>query len=275
MRFLEKKAIRTIILVLMIILISASITGICLLRLPLFYEQSLNGKVMLFFFVGLVFFILIHFVNKTFIFPYAKQYHTKNNLVFIIPMILFLLIAFAISSANYWAMPEINRVELCFDAENRSNSLKIGKLVDPNTNRLYPPDTFGFTRYPIIIDSGSCVNGRVIVLVSRLTQALMGYRITVNVQEIPPAGRFYLSVNDVPAVVNLVEDANSQSENAIVLKEGFDKGILLSSPYRQYWFMGVKVLGIIICSTYISLFLFGFTEKIIYTQSKTTNKSNE
>jgi len=261
-------------LIVLIALVSISITGISLLSLPFFYDQPTQVRTMIFIGVSILFFLLSHFAARVFILPYVKYYKTRSNLAFLIIIFIILTVTIALSYANLWAVPEIHKVEICFDADDGSQSLNIEKLVDPNKNRLFSPDSFGFRRYPIIVDSGSCISGRITNLVSRLTESLMADQITIGVQEAPPSGRFYVSINDVPAVFNFKQDGESQPSTSILFKDGFDQGRRIEEPWQQNWFICLKLIAIFIISIYLSLFLFGLTEKIQAFPDKINNPTN-
>jgi len=263
MKSIHSKGTQIIILIVLIALVSISIAGTGLLSLPFFYEQTTQVRVMLFLGVSIFLSLLIFIATRVFILPFVKYYKIRSNLVFIILISVLLTVSVGLSYENLWAVPEIHEVEICFTAEDGSQSLNIDKIVDPNKNRLFPPDSFGFKRYPIIVESGSCITGRITNLVSRLTEALMGDQLTIEVQEAPPVGRFYVSINDVPAVVNFgLEDEEAQPSTTILYKDGFDQGRKIENPWQQYWFILLKSVAIVICAIYISLFLFGLTERI-------------
>jgi len=263
MKFIKSKITRICTICILMILVAASLTETILFRLPFFYEQSTQEKAMTFLVVGLFLLIFVILASKAFIFPFIRRIPKRNNLIFIGCIAILLTLALAVTSAHYWAVPEIHMVEICFNAGNESDNLDIQKLVDPNTNRLYSPDSFGFTRYPITINSGQCVTDRTMNLLSPLTQPLMGFRLTAVVQDDPPEGRFYVTINNVPAVINFEQDTEIQPTSDIVFKDGFEKGKKLDVPWSQYWFVCVKGLGIFLSAIYLSLFLFGLTEQII------------
>ena len=177
-------------------------------------------------------------------------------------IMLFLLLTgvLTLSSANYWGVPQLHQVNVCFDASNERGSLAIEKLVDPNTNRLYSPNSFGFDRYPISIGSGECIEGELTNLLSRLTLALIGNQVDVTVQNNPPDGRFFISINEAPAVVVFDRESDEQTPDPIVVKDGFDQGKRVGMPWGQRWFQGLKLLIVLISALFISLFLFGLTE---------------
>lgn len=257
---IQKKTISIISFIIVAVVVAACLTALTLFRLPIVYEQTAGQRTISFVLLGVLYLVLVLIASIIFIFPHINQYTKKSNLIFIITMVVILSAVMTVSSAHYWAVPQIHRVKLCFHAENEADNLKILKLVDPNTNRLYSPISFGFERYPIILDSGSCIEGQLTNLLSRLTLALIGYRVDVTVQENPPEGRFSISVNEEPAVVNFTQDAGEQTPMPIVVKDGFDKGTMIEVPWGQHWFIGLKLMIILISALFISLFLFGLTE---------------
>ena len=257
-----------------IFLIAASLTITSLFRLPLIYEQTVQERTTIFIIFGLIILALILIASLFFILPIISLFINKNAILFIVILSLILSIAFVLSSAHYWAAPEIHKLDICFTGDAESTSLNIQKLVNPNTNRLFPPDSFGFSRYPITVESGQCIHGRVIFLISPLTQALIGYQITATIGESPPDGRLLVSVNETPSVIYFDQAANNQNPEIVVLRDGFSQGIMLRNPYKQYWFIGMKLIAIIISSIFIALLLFSLTEEIFSFSNQNTNKSS-
>ena len=181
-----------------------------------------------------------------------------------------IMIILLLSSASYWSVPEVHDVHMCFDAIDENSSLSISEIINPNTKRLYSPESFGYSRYPIILRSGNCLDGRITMLLSELTQGLFSKRLVISVQEDPPEGRFFVSINEVPAVVNFSNDSDKKNINEIIFDEGFDQGTRITRPWSQYWFTFLKMMAVILCSLYISLLLFGFNEQIINFQREST-----
>jgi len=272
MKSIHSRSNRIITLIVLITLVSVSITGISLLSLPFFYEQTSQARTMIFIGVSLFFSMLIFFASKVFILPFVRYFKIRSNLAFLIIISILLTVTIGLSYANLWAVPEIHNVKICFLADDESQSLYIEKLVDPNKNRLYAPNSFGFNRYPIIVESGPCISGRITKLVSRLTESLMGDQLTIEVQEAPPSGRFHVSINEVPAVVNFEQDVESQT--SILYDEGFDHGRRIEKPWQQLWFFCLKMIAILFSSLFLSLFLFGFTERIQTFQANISNPLN-
>lgn len=257
-----------------IFLIAASLTITSLFRLPIIYEQADQERTLIFIIFSLIILALILSGSILFILPNISLFMDKKTYIFLIVLSLILTAVFVLSSAHYWAAPEIHKIDICFTGELESTSLNIQKLVNPNTNQLFPPDSFGFSRYPITVKSGQCIHGRVIFLISPLTQALIGYQITATIGESPPDGRLLVSVNETPSVIYFDQDAENQNPEKVVLKDGFSQGIMLRNPYKQYWFIGMKLIAIIISSIFIALLLFGMTEEIFSFSNQKTNKSS-
>jgi hypothetical protein len=90
----------------------------------------------------------------------------------------------------------------------------------------------------------------------------------VVVQENPPDGRLFIAVNDNPAVVYFDEDAEEPVGTEILFTEGFDQGEVLPFARNKYISLGVKSIALILSAIYLSLLLFGLTEKIINFENK-------
>ena len=256
-----KDKTRNIILITLVAgIIAASLSALTLFRLVGFYEQTAGKKIISIIILGVFYCALIMLASIFFILPHIKQVTRKSSLIFMIMLFLLLTGVLTLSSANYWGVPQLHQVKLCLDASNERGSLAIEKLVDPNTNRLYSPNSFGFDRYPISIESGECIDGELTNLLSRLTLALIGNQVDVTVQNNPPDGRFFISINEAPAVVVFDRESDEQTPDPIVVKDGFDQGKRVGMPWGQRWFQGLKLLIVLISALFISVFLFGLTE---------------
>jgi len=262
MNFKQLRGKRLIIFIIVNELVAISLAGICLMSLPSFYEQAAQGKVLLFLGVSVFFSVLVSLIAKVFILPFMAKLKNKASLVFLALFSSLLIIGIGLGSANLWAVPEIHQVEICFTADDESQSLSIEKIMDPNTKRLFPPISFGDNRYPINVESGTCINGRIMKLISRLTESLMGDQLQIDVQENPPSGRFYISVNKTPAVITFSQDEEEQQSASILITEGFDRAERINTPWGQSWFNILKFICIIFSASFLSLFLFGLTEHI-------------
>ena len=269
MKMLKNNILQKTLSILLSLLISLSIVTRSLLSLPFFYEQNYKARAWIF--SSLFFFILIFvlFFNAVLIVPNLRKLEERNNKIFLLLITCVLFVILTFGSANYWATPEVHNLQICFDANDEISDLHIDGLIDPNLNRLYPPDSFSFSRYPMIIKSGDCLEGRIIMLISKLTQGLFSNRLTVKVQGNPPDGRFFVKINEMPAVVIFDHDDESSSANEIIFNEGFGKGDRITHPWEQNWFVVIKAIAVVICAIYLSLFLFGFIEQVLDFESIT------
>ena len=68
-------------------------------------------------------------------------------------------------------------------------------------------------------------------LVSLQTKSLMGNQLKSEVQETPSAGRFIVSINEVPFVVNFEENGEANPSSSLWIMDGFDIEILI----RKLW----------------------------------------
>lgn len=263
------------------VVVAASLTVVTLLRLPYFYEQPGQGKFISFIILFCFYQLLVFIAAIYLILPHIDQYLKKSNLIFIITIIVLLTILLSLNSAHYWAVPLVHSVEICFDASNGEDSLTILEMVDPNTDRLYSLARFGLDHYPIILDSGTCVNGQVMNLLSPLTHPFIGYQADVIVDEMPPDGRLMISINKVPSVVAFNSDLETETSTRILVREGFVRGEMRRNPWDQRWFKGIKLLTILFSAVFISLSLFGITEHLFnfsgefhYHSNGTSNDGN-
>ena len=274
MKFSKLNTVHWFILAVLILLVTLCLTATTLFRFPAFYEGNPSQKTRTFLLTGLFFLILVVFTSTILLMPHIKSTLQKKNRLFSILMTILLTIILATTSANYWAVPEVHAMEICFDADEETGNLNILELVDPNTNRLYPPNSFGFNRYPIRVDSGKCLNGRIMMLISPLTQALIGYQVTASIEEGPPDGRLSIEINNKPSVVYFGQNAEPQDSNQIVLKDGFDNGTKYTEPWGRLWFIGLKLVAALISAIFIAIILSGLMEEIFSFPVQIDGRSN-
>jgi hypothetical protein len=242
--------------------------GICFAALILFnitsfYEIDPKQQILIFVAAAIVLSIFLFFCNRTFIIPYRKSIISRKTVIFLAIMTVILTGAFSLGAKHYWEMPIVNRVEICFDADAGSGSLFIDEIIDPNTNRQYSPFSFSDARYPITIDSGECIQGNIVNMITRSYRWWIVPRLKFLIKTTPPDGRFYVSINDVPSVVYFDKDSEEPFTSEVIIDEGFDQGEKLTIPWHKAWFFGLKAGGLLLGAIYLSVLFFGLTEKII------------
>jgi len=275
MLLLRSKTIKITILVLLVLIISFSFAAISFLNFPLIYHQETQERTITFLIAMFGFSFLTLFAIKSFLLPYLSEYIKLQNLIFIVILIIFLTATITTNLNYYWSVPVTHNIEICFDADDADSTIIFRELVHPVTNRLYPPDSFGTDRYPLLLESGGCLNGSVMTFYRRIMRFWNKPGITVLVQEDPPDGRLYVSVNEVPTVVYFNQNAETQPNNEIVFNDGFDLGNKVETPWNQYWFWGIRVLAVFISAIFLSLFFFGLAERIITFSSVKLNQRKQ
>lgn len=263
MTLIQNKKLSAVLINLGSLLIAGCMAGRGLLNLPLFYEQLPGQKWLIFLLLTIVLFVFVFFANKAFIRPYLKTYLKPKNFIFILLIFIILTGISLISTTYYWAKPEKHSVEICFDAADGKQALDIQELIEPVTKRLYSPKSFGQDRYPIILKSGTCSNGSIVTLYWKYHLLLFAPGLTAVVQANPPDGRFFMSINDTPAVIMFDEENNPQEDNLVNFNDGFDKGETLSFARNLHIYTGLKVFALLITTVYFSFFFYGLTEKFI------------
>jgi hypothetical protein len=263
MKIFKNKIFQKALIIILSITVAISLAVRILFSLPLFYEQTPNQMVLTISIVFLVLLLFIFLGNKTLILRNLKKYLDWKNIIFIVVLFIIITATSWVSTIHYWSKPEKHQVEICFDAANETGRIKILKLVEPKTERLFSPKSFGFKYYPLIVKSGECIQGQMITLYWRFPLRFILKIINVVVQEEPPDGRLFISVNDVPAVVYFDKDSEEPIGTEILFTEGFDQGEVLPFARNKYISLGIKSIALIISSIYLSLFLFGLTEIII------------
>jgi len=257
LKFLHRKSTRIILLILSSLIVAVCLAGVLLLNLPFFYEKSSQHMLLSYAMTASAFLIVILLVNKVFITPFVKLYLQQKNWIFIIIMILILTIALSLGSVYYWNIPIRHTVEICFDADDPEENLSIQRLMDPNNNRLHSSSNFGVEDYPIIVETGICIDGNIIDLDP--LKVWLSKRLKSIVQENPPDGRFFVSINNVPSVVYFDRNAEDNS-NVVTINEGFENGTILPFAEHKLIYSGIKALAVFCSAIYLSLFFFGLTE---------------
>jgi hypothetical protein len=271
MTFIKDKKFLTTAFILATLTVAMCLTVRILFSLPFFYEQTVNKKVITFALLVLVLLVLVVFANKILILPYISSYLKWKNFLYIVFIFVIILVTSYYSANHYWSVPEKHDVEICFDAIDGIQSLEILKIEEPKTFRLYSPKSFGFDYYPIVVESGKCIKGEVITLYSDFSLQFLLRNMNLVVQEDPPDGRLYLTVNKVPAVVYFDKTADPPFGNEIQFNDGFDQGRILPFARNKYIYTGGKTICLLSSAFYLALFFFGLTEKI----TTYTNESNQ
>ncbi|HBH11613.1 MAG TPA: hypothetical protein DDX29_00595 [Clostridiales bacterium] len=259
---ISKKAV-TIIAIFISLGVSLVLAAQILLNITLFFERQSHQQVKIFSIITLALFVLVIFVNQAFIMPYLSKLKDKKSLFFLGIMVAILTISLSIGAKHYWSIPNIHSLEICFTAEDESGRLKIDEMIDPNTNRQYSPNSLGFSRYPMYIESGECLNGNLVNLDHLRPRWYIVPRLRILIKTSPPDGRFYIAVNDVPSVVLFDQDDEEPFNGEIMVDEGFDQGNRSKIPWGKAWFLAVKAGGLFLSAIYLSLFFFGLTERMI------------
>jgi hypothetical protein len=273
MKIFKNKTFHKTIIVLISVAAAMGLSLRVLLSLPFFYEQTPGQKILTLAVVFLAFLFLIWLSNKTFILPNLQEFTQLKNILFIILLFIIIASTSSVSTVHYWSKPEKHEVEICFDSTDGNESLEINKLVEPKTNRLFSPKSFGVKHYPIIVPSGECLQGQVVTLYWRYPLRYLLKIMSVVVEDNPPDGRLFISVNDNPAVVYFDKDAEDPVKTEISFTEGFDQGEVLPFARNLYISLGIKTIALILSSLYLSLFLFGLTGKILNLEN--VNNTNE
>jgi hypothetical protein len=274
MKFIHNKSFQKALLIVISFIFATSLSARILLSLPFFYEQPAQQRILTLVIVFLLLLLFIMLMNYFLILPYFKLLLNWKNIFFIILLTIIIVVSSSVSTTHYWSKPEIHEVEICFDAANGTDSLEINKLVEPKTNRLFSPKSFGFSHYPITVRSGECLQGQMVTLYWRFPLRYILKIISVVVEENPPDGRLFIAVNENPAVVYFDKDADEPVGTEILFTEGFDQGKVLPFARNKYISLGVKSIALILSSLYLSILLFGLTEIIIHAENEKLSKSS-
>lgn len=243
---------------------SISLTSLTLFSLPFFYELNSRYKWMLFLILFLIYSGLVFFVVISLIIPYLTQFKSLPNLIFLLSTAIILSFTFAINARYYWAIPAEHNIRLCFDANDETSILVVKALVHPKTNRVFNLISFDMDNYPIKIESGNCYLGKIITFYRHVVRWWTPPGVSVNFSGTPPDGRLSLEANGVESVFYIAqEDDEMVSVEKVEFINGFDNGTIISGPWSQNWFLGLKALTILISAIMSTLFLFCLTEKTI------------
>jgi hypothetical protein len=272
MKIFNNKTFRCLLIIALSTLAAIGLSVRSLLSLPFFYEQTLPQSVVTFLLFSLAFLSIILITNKSLIFPYLRSYLKWNNLLFILLLILIIAFTSSISTFFYWSTPAKHTVEICFDATSGMEDLEIIQITDPKTNRLLSPKGLGVKHYPITIPSGECINGTLTTLEMKFP---LQFILILNIvpDEDAPAGRLFMSINEVPSVVMIEQDSENPDEPENWFTDGLDDGKIPQYSRNKYINLFIKVFGITLSSIYLALFLFGIAQNI--TDWNTHNKEND
>jgi hypothetical protein len=100
-------------------------------------------------------------------------------------------------------------------------------------------------------------------MISRSNQWWIVPRVRFLIKTMPPDGRFYTAINDVPSVVYFDKDAEEPFPGEVIIDEGFEKGSKITIPWHKAWFLALKASMLFLSAIYLSFFFFGLTEQII------------
>ena len=246
-----------------------SLTALALLNFSMFYEYDPQRQVLVFAITTLCLFVLVYLATKAFILPELAKYRQRKTLAFIALLAAILAAVFAASAVYYWSVPTDHQVEICFDAVDGERQISIDKMVEPITNRLYTPAGFG--RYPLTIRSGACEKGRITTLYSIFSHWWEIPRVTVMLRDDIPAGRFFLSINDVPAVVQFEDAPGQEPQDEITFRDGFEHGSVHTFARHRTIYLALKGLMLLVSALYLAMFFFGLSERITTDASNNTN----
>jgi len=273
MKFLKLKITRIISIVFLVLLVSLSLSATSLMNFPAFYHHNSQERIITVLISMVVLSVPVIYILKSLIFPNLICFKKVKNIIFIVILFIFLSATISISSNYYWSVPETQDIKICFDADDATSNISIRELNHPVTNQLYPPDSFGSSRYPFPIESGECINGTVMTFYRRIMRFWNKPGISVVIQGDPPDGRLFVSANEIPSVLDFDNNSEAGKNTIITIYEGFDLGEKIEVPWNQHWFLGIRVLAVFISAAFLSLFLFGLTEKIIGFSSNNKNRN--
>ena len=275
MKFLKQKLTRNIIVVFLVLLVSLSLSATSLMNFPSFYHHNSQERIITILISMVVFSVPVIYLLKSLIFPNFIGFKKRKNIIFVVILFIFLSATISISSNYYWSTPVIHNIKICFDTEDATSKINIRELNHPVTNHLYPPDSFGSSRYPFPVKSGECVTGSVMTFYRRVMRYWNEPGISVVIQGNPSEGRLYVSANDIPSVVNFDDTAENEVNKIISIYEGFDLGKKIETPWNQHLLLVLRILAVFISAGFLSLFLFGLTEKIIGYKTLKTTRNNK
>lgn len=262
MKFFQSKSIRTVFLILSSLLFALALSAVLLMNLASFYQLDQQTRLLTFLISLVISFLLVVCAQRSFVLPYLKKIKKRGNLIFLILLIGFLSVTITTSSNYLWSVPTTHEINICFDADDGTSPLIIPELGHSITNQLFSPEGFRKDRYPLLINSGECINGSVMSFYRRVMRYWNNPGMTIFIREPIPNGTLSVTVNDVPSVIQFDQSGEEITANEINITDGFDSGVMITSPWNQSWFLGLKALGVILSATFLALFFFGFTERI-------------
>ena len=243
-------------------LFSFSLSTICLLNLPYFYELPQPAMIREFLIVLILFGLMVFFSLGWFALPYYRNYLRGNALWFMSTVTVILSVFFAFSLPFLWTIPQIQQVSICYESKNPSGQLQLFNVYDPTDGREFPPQSVGYQRYPITMPANSCITGVAIALPkSNFSDFAHNLGITVDKKNNDDTVR--IELNGVRTSVSLGAASGETNTQDIRVSLGSRRGTLILDPWGRKWMSAAKWSSIVLSSIYLALVLFGVTERII------------
>jgi hypothetical protein len=249
------------------ILISAVLGGalsvLCLLNLPVFYDQSQRGMIGLFLGVLLLFGIGIFFSTKWFVLPYVRSYSDWSNLLLIALLVMILLALFVTSSPYLWTVPQIQHIAVCYESPNESDHLDLLEAHDIQTNREYSPQSLGSENYPISIAANTCLEGTLLALTA-VSPHGWAHGFAVTVSQKGDQEQATLRLNNAKKIFPLGnQDGIQSTETLSVDADPTRPGTFVLDPWGRKWMTLAKWASVVLSSAYVALVLYGISETVI------------
>lgn len=262
MKLNQSKSLRLFLLIFSSIIYAFGLSGVVLLNLPSFYLQNVQERLITFLVSVGILCISVLFAQKALILPFLKKFKKTRNLIFILLLVGFLTLTITVSSNHYWSIPTTHNLTICFTADDGTSTLVIPELGHSITNQLFSPEGFGENRYPLLVESGECINGSVMSFYRRVMRYWNEPGMTIFIREPIPDGKLSVKVNDIPSVIQFDQTGEEKTANEIGITDGFESGVMITNPWNQTWFLGVKALGMVLSAAFLAFFLWGFTERV-------------
>lgn len=240
----------------------AAISALCLFNLPWFYELGRTATVWILLMSVLLLGLVAFFFTKWFVLPYYHGYTGGSNLWSIGILGAVLLFIFLTSSPFYWAVPQLQRVSICYISAQPGDSMQLFEIHDSSNQREYPPQAVGYQKYPIQIAANSCIQGSVIALIN-LKRGEPDHGLAATVEQKSASESVRISINRQEEDFALNDHDGLQKTEKVSSLAGIHREAVITAPWGAPWFKVLKWGSIALSSAYLALVLFGISETIL------------
>lgn len=243
------------------LLFGGGLAVLVLFNLPFFYHLNKIDAIQTIVSVVFFFSLIVGFSYRILFIP-IRAFQDRNTVSVILVSVLSLMLGgiYSLTSVNYWLLPQLHHVEICYQSEEQpDSSVKLLKLYDFKTGRFYPASDVEQNKYPVLIPSGTCIAGDVQALV-REGAEWEGLAAVFSTKS--ENAEIFIGINSVMANLPLAITNIKDNTATIVLQAGVENG--LDDPFwGAGWLALLKWGSLILSAVYSAFLVFGVSELIV------------